>query len=213
MNKRDFTTVRLAQGEMHIYDFGGVKLHAYQTGDPLADEVFLVEKAGKLVAIESPCFTGSVAALNEYGAIRAEVRADVLELAELARSGGEDGGMSLLELRQRLDVLSAEQAVVLDQILENMSSPELNAQLEAVTAEKQNVLDQIAACQQDEEQRAAQASRQREMEEWLDQQPMCFTEYDDTLTRRFVERITVVDAETIQVKIRDIDVVIEQKIC
>ncbi|WP_325200569.1 hypothetical protein [Oscillibacter sp.] len=66
MNKRDFTTVRLAQGELHIYDFGGVKLHAYQTGDPLADEVFLVEKAGKFVVIESPCFTSSVAALNEY---------------------------------------------------------------------------------------------------------------------------------------------------
>ena len=46
-------------------DFGGVKLHAYQTGDPLADEVFLVEKAGTFVAIESPCFTSSVAALNE----------------------------------------------------------------------------------------------------------------------------------------------------
>ena len=66
MNKKDFTTVRLAQGEMHIYDFGGVKLHAYQTGDPLADEVFLVEKAGTFVAIESPCFISSVAALNEY---------------------------------------------------------------------------------------------------------------------------------------------------
>ena len=75
MNKRDFTTVRLAQGEMHIYDFGGVKLHAYQTGDPLADEVFLVEKAGKLVAIESPCFTGSVAALNEDRLHRAIVAA------------------------------------------------------------------------------------------------------------------------------------------
>ena len=36
MNKRDFITVRLAQGEMHIYDSGGVKLHAYQTGDPQA---------------------------------------------------------------------------------------------------------------------------------------------------------------------------------
>ena len=154
-----------------------------------------------------------VAALNEYGAIRAEVKADVLELAQLARSGGEDGGMSLLELRQNLDALSAEQAVVLDQILENMSSPELNAQLETVTAEKQSVLDQIAACQQDEERQAAQASRQREMEEWLEQQPMCFTEYDDTLTRRFVERITVVDAETIQVKIRDADVVIDGKLC
>ena len=59
MNKRDFTTVRLAQGEMRVYDFGGVKLHAYQTGDPLADEVFLVEKEGIFVAIESPCFTAS----------------------------------------------------------------------------------------------------------------------------------------------------------
>ncbi|MCI8304615.1 MAG: hypothetical protein HFF52_08310 [Lawsonibacter sp.] len=70
MNKSDFTAVRLAQGEMHIYDFGGVKLHAYQTGDPLADEVFLVEKAGKFVVIESPCFTDSINALNEYLADR-----------------------------------------------------------------------------------------------------------------------------------------------
>ena len=154
-----------------------------------------------------------VAALNEYGAIRAEVKADVLELAELARSGGEDGGMSLLELRQRLDALTVEQAALVDKILEAKDDSELNAQLETVTAEKQSVLDQIAACQQDEEQQAAQASRQREMEEWLDQQPMCFTEYDDTLTRRFVERITVVDAETIQVKIRDADVVIDGKLC
>lgn len=154
-----------------------------------------------------------VAALNEYGAIRAEVKADVLELTELAMSGGEDGGMSLLELRQRLDALTAEQAVVLDRILENTDSKELNTQLETVTAEKQNVLGQIAACQQNEERQAAQASRQREMEEWLEQQPMCFTEYDDTLTRRFVERITVVDAETIQVKIRDADVVIDGKLC
>ena len=154
-----------------------------------------------------------VAALNEYGAIRAEVRADGLELAELARSGGKDGGVSLLELRQRLDALTAEQAALVDKILETKDDAELNAQLEMVTAEKQSVLDQIAACQQDAEQQAAQASRQREMEEWLDQQPMCFTEYDDTLTRRFVERITVVDAETIQVKIRDADVVIDGKLC
>ena len=154
-----------------------------------------------------------VAALNEYGAIRTEVKADVLELAELARSGGGDGGVSLLQLRQRLDALTAEQALLLDKILEDMNSSELNAQLETVTAEKQSILDQIAACQQDEEQQAAQASRQREMEEWLDQQPMCFMEYDDTLTRRFVEQITVVDLETIRVKIRDTEIAIDQKIC
>lgn len=66
MNKHDFTTIRLRQGEMHVYDFGGVKLHAYQTGDPLADEVFLLEKAGRFVVLESPCFVDSIAALSGY---------------------------------------------------------------------------------------------------------------------------------------------------
>lgn len=153
-----------------------------------------------------------VAALNEYGAIRAEIRADVLELAELARSGGEGGVVSLPELRRRLEALTTEQARLLDEILEDMDSKELNAQLQALADERQSVLDQIAACQQDEEHRAIQASRQREMEEWLDRQPMCFTEYDDTLTRRFVERVTVLDAETIQVKIRDTDVEIKASV-
>jgi len=152
-------------------------------------------------------------ALNEYGAIRAEIKDDVLELTELAQSGGEGGGTSLPELRQRLDALTAEQALLLEEILEDMDNLELNAQLKTLAEEKQDILDQIAAHQQDEEQQAIQASRRREMEEWLDQQPMCLTEYDETLTRRFMERITVVDAETIQVKIRDVDIVIDEEIC
>ena len=44
---------------------------------------------------------------------------------------------------------------------------------------------------------ALQASRQRELEEWLGQQPMMFIKYDDSATRRLVERITAVDSETI----------------
>ena len=51
------------------------------------------------------------------------------------------------------------------------------------------------------------------MEAWLDQQPMRFTEYDDTITHKFIERITVVDAGTIQVKIRGVDVVISEGLC
>ena len=66
MNKHDFTTVKLSRGEMHIYDFGAVRLHAYQTGDPLADEVFLVEKAGRFVVLEPPCFADNIAALSSY---------------------------------------------------------------------------------------------------------------------------------------------------
>ena len=80
-----------------------------------------------------------VAALNEYGAIRAEVKAGVLELAGLAQSHGEGDAVSLLELKQRLDALTAEQALLLDEILEDMDNLELNAQLEAVTAEKQDM--------------------------------------------------------------------------
>ena len=154
-----------------------------------------------------------VATLNEYGAIRAEVKAGVLELAGLAQDLGESGGVSLLELKQRLDALSAEQAVLVDNILENMNNLELNAQLEAVTAEKQDILDRMQVLEKDESQRSLRASRQREMEEWLGQQEMRFTEYEDAITRRFVERITVVDADTIQVKIKDVDMVIERKLC
>jgi DNA invertase Pin-like site-specific DNA recombinase len=154
-----------------------------------------------------------IAALNEFGAIRDEIKTDFLELTELARSGGEGDGTSLPELRQRLDSLSAEQAVLLDEILENMDDPKLNARLKTLAEEKQDILGKIAACQQDEEQRAVQESRQREMEEWLDQQPMHFTEYEDTLVRKFVERITVVDAETILVKIRETDIEIKQQLC
>lgn len=66
MNKNTFETVRLSKGEMHIYDFGSVKLHAYKTNDLIDDEVFIVEKNGKAVMIESPCFFDNTNALTEY---------------------------------------------------------------------------------------------------------------------------------------------------
>lgn len=66
MNKNTFTTVKLAKGEMNVYDFGGVKLHAYKTNDFIDDEVFVVEKNGKAVVIESPCFFDNCTELSEY---------------------------------------------------------------------------------------------------------------------------------------------------
>ena len=66
MNKNSYKTVKLAKGEMHVYDFGAVKLHAYRTDDPINDEVFIVEKDGRAVIIESPCFFDNNAALSEY---------------------------------------------------------------------------------------------------------------------------------------------------
>lgn len=66
MNKNTFTTVKLAKGEMNVYDFGGVKLHTYKTNDFIDDEVFIVEKNGKAVIIESPCFFDNNKELAEY---------------------------------------------------------------------------------------------------------------------------------------------------
>lgn len=43
MNKINFKNVKLAKGEMNIYDFGAVKLHAYKTNDLIDDEVFVLE--------------------------------------------------------------------------------------------------------------------------------------------------------------------------
>ena len=94
-----------------------------------------------------------------------------------------------------------------------MDNLDLNAQLKALAEEKQGILEQMVALQEKAERQALQASRRQELEEWLEQQPMMFTEYDDGVTRRLVERITVVDAESIRVKPRGTDVEIEQKLC
>ena len=153
-----------------------------------------------------------VTALNEFGAIRSEVEHGCLDLVRMAQRHDENGGMDLLALQQQLEFLAAEQALVVDKLLKDMNDSNLNAQLKALTEEKQTILDQIAGQQQDETQQAIQTSRMAEMQEFLAQQPMKFTEYDDEITRKLVERITVVDAETIQVKIRDTEVVLGERL-
>lgn len=66
MNKNTFSTVKLTKGEMNIYDFGSIRLHAYKSNDFIDDEVFIVEKNGKAVLIESPCFFDNIGELTEY---------------------------------------------------------------------------------------------------------------------------------------------------
>ena len=116
----------------------------------------------------------------------------------------------LFRSRERLDALSVEQAALVDKVLKDMNNTELNTQLKELAEEKQSILDQLTAYGQDEKQQALRESRQRERDEWLEHQELRFTEYDDIITRRFVEKITVVDAETIRVKIQDADIEIEQ---
>ena len=66
MNKNTFTAVQLAKGEVNVYDFETVMLHAYKTNDFIDNEVFIVEKAGKAVILESPCFFDNIEELTTY---------------------------------------------------------------------------------------------------------------------------------------------------
>jgi hypothetical protein len=66
MTKNSFKTIKLEKGEMHVYDLGAIKLHAYKTEDFMSDEVFILEKNGNFVIIESPCFFDNITALEKY---------------------------------------------------------------------------------------------------------------------------------------------------
>lgn len=140
---------------------------------------------------------------------------DALAIAEIVQSHSGEDGVSLLTLQDRLKELSAEQDILLDKVLNanDMDDLKLDDQLKILAEEKQSILEQMASLQQDEKQQALRESRRQERDKWLEQQEMKFTEYDDIITRRFVEKITVVDSETVLVKIQDTDVEIEQSLC
>lgn len=66
MNKNTCKNVSLAKGEIRVYDFGKIRLHAYKTNDLVDNEVFIIEKDGKAVIIESPCFFDNNIELETY---------------------------------------------------------------------------------------------------------------------------------------------------
>ena len=150
--------------------------------------------------------------INEFVQAGQGLGDELLDLASIVQQGGSADGIDPLTLRNRLDALTAQQAELLDKVLEDMENEELNAQLKATMEEKQAILGRLGALQQDEEQRAGQEARLRELAEWLKKQKSEFAEYDDSITRRYVERITVVDAETIRIKFRYTDVEIDRAV-
>lgn len=140
-------------------------------------------------------------ALNEFAQTNSEVKEDMLNFTRLVWAGQEVDGASLISLKQRLGDITAEQALLLDRVLENMNDPDLNAQLKALMDEKQAVQEQIQAMEQEAAQSENRMSRMAELREWMAKLEVN-TEYNDEQVRMAVERITVVDAETIHIKFR-----------
>lgn len=66
MQKTDCTTLNLEHGVMRVYQHNELTLHAYQTNDPIDDEVFVVENNGRAFIIEYPCFYNNIEELTRY---------------------------------------------------------------------------------------------------------------------------------------------------
>ena len=140
-------------------------------------------------------------ALNEFAQADSEVKEDMLNFTRLVWAGQEANGPSLISLKQRLGDITAEQARLLDRVLENMDDPDLNVQLKALMDEKQAVQEQIQAVEQEAAQNENRMSCMAELREWMAKLEGN-TEYNDEQVRMAVERITVVDIETIHIKFR-----------
>mgnify|MGYP000846307687 CR=1 FL=1 len=139
-------------------------------------------------------------AINEFAQAGTEVKKDMLAFTAMAWGGGTEG-ISLIDLRQKLKDITAQQALLLEQVLANMGDDILNAQLKAMMEEKQALQEQITAAEQSQTHNAALASRMEELRAWMERLEVNQA-YSDEQTRMAVERITVVDAETIRIRFR-----------
>ena len=66
MNKTADRTVMLDKGRVDVYTKNGITLYAYQTNDPIDNEVFVLAKAGRGVVIELPCFYDNIRELTDF---------------------------------------------------------------------------------------------------------------------------------------------------
>ena len=149
---------------------------------------------------------GTLAALNQYAANPEKLTEKAMSLA--GRAIGADAE-DLSELQRQLDDVSVRQSAALDKLLDDMASVELNERLRELTEEKQKLTERMETARTAALKESNQSARLRELADWLEKQPKELTEYDDAIVRRMTERITVVDADTLRVRIRDTDVEIE----
>lgn len=60
------TQVKLSKGTIDVLDFGSVKIHAYQTCDPLEYECFIIQKSEKSFFIEGLLFKDNITEFTTY---------------------------------------------------------------------------------------------------------------------------------------------------
>ena len=58
--------INLKKGFVDIYDFGDIKLHAYQTNDLMYDESYILENKDNLLLVEFPAFYDNLEEFESY---------------------------------------------------------------------------------------------------------------------------------------------------
>lgn len=143
--------------------------------------------------------------------IFAQVQED-LSIAEKVRQPRFADGNSLSDWQKRLTEVTQKQTKLLDLLLENMDDPELNAKMKALTEEKQALKQKLKEAKQKESDLREQETQRQQMWSCIQEHAQGYTEFDDELVRQVIEKITVVDGETIRVKFRGESEVREGKI-
>lgn len=85
-------------------------------------------------------------------------------------------------------------------------------QLKALLEEKQHLQTRIDAAKKEAANRINEDSRMAELAAYLEEHLSGFQQYDDGIVHKMIERVTVVDEETIRVKFRYSDLEIEQTV-
>lgn len=58
--------INLRKGFVDVYDFGDIKLHAYQTNDLMYDESYILENEDNVVLVEFPAFYDNLEEFEKY---------------------------------------------------------------------------------------------------------------------------------------------------
>lgn len=83
-NCMEVNKVKLGNGNVQIYDFGNLRLHAWQTGDAMQDECFILETPQNIVALEAPPFYSDMEVWKKYVDSLNKPLTDILFSAHIA---------------------------------------------------------------------------------------------------------------------------------
>lgn len=136
-----------------------------------------------------------MSAINLYATQRtAEASAlGILDMV-VANSGGEK---NIALLQQEVLSITSEQERLLDILLDDMDNPELAERMQFLTIQKEQLTEELQKKKSEASQQKNEQIRMNEIRNWIKNHPAGLKEYDDHITRELIQKITVINTETI----------------